>query len=68
MRTQTKEIQDNLSPHDAHRILSEGNLRFVQNLKVQRNLQEQVLASSEGQYPFAVVLSCIDSRDRKSVV
>lgn len=62
MRTQTKEIQDNLSPSDAHRILKEGNQRFVQNLKVQRNLQEQVLATSEGQYPFAVVLSCIDSR------
>ncbi|NOX98424.1 MAG: carbonic anhydrase [Verrucomicrobia bacterium] len=62
MRTQTKEIQDNLTPQDAHRILDDGNQRFVSNLKVQRNLQEQVLATSQGQYPFAVVLSCIDSR------
>ena len=62
MRTQTKEIQENLTCKEARDILAEGNKRFVQNLKVQRNLQEQVLATSHGQYPFAVVLSCIDSR------
>ena len=62
MRTQTKEIQENLTPKDAHRILVEGNQRFVQNVKAQRNLKEQVLATSSGQFPFAVVLSCIDSR------
>lgn len=62
MRTQTKEIQENLTPADAHRILVEGNKRFVQNVKAQRNLKEQVLATSTGQFPFAVVLSCIDSR------
>jgi carbonic anhydrase len=62
MRTQTKEIQDNLSPKDAHAILVEGNKRFVQNLKANRNLKDQVLATSMGQYPFAVILSCIDSR------
>lgn len=62
MRTQTKEIQENLTPKDAHRILVEGNKRFVQNVKAQRNLKEQVLETSTGQYPFAVILSCIDSR------
>jgi len=62
MKTQTKHIQQNLTPKDAHQILVEGNKRFVQNLKVQRNLQEQVLETSKGQYPFAVILSCIDSR------
>ena len=62
MRTQTKEIQENLTPKCAHDILVEGNKRFAQNLKAQRNLQEQVLVTSKGQYPFAVVLSCIDSR------
>ncbi|UKN02052.1 carbonic anhydrase [Paracrocinitomix mangrovi] len=62
MRTQTKEIQEHLTPADAHRILVEGNYRFVQNVKAQRNLKEQVLATSTGQFPFAVVLSCIDSR------
>ena len=62
MRTQTKEIQENLTPKDAHNILVEGNKRFVQNLKAQRNLQEQVFETSKGQFPFAVVHSCIDSR------
>ncbi|AMC12055.1 carbonic anhydrase [Lutibacter profundi] len=62
MRTQTKITQDNLTPKDAHKILVEGNHRFVQNLKAQRNLQDQVFETSKGQYPFAVILSCIDSR------
>jgi carbonic anhydrase len=62
MRTQTKLIQENLTPKDAHNILAEGNKRFAQNVKAQRNLKEQVFETSEGQYPFAVVLSCIDSR------
>lgn len=62
MRTQTKEIQENLTPIDAHRILVEGNKRFAQNVKAQRDLKEQVLVTSDGQYPFAVILSCIDSR------
>ncbi len=62
MRTQTKNTQENLTPKDAHRILAEGNARFVQNVKAQRNLQDQVFETSKGQYPFAVVLSCIDSR------
>ncbi len=62
MKTQTKITQDKLSPKDAHVILVKGNKRFVQNLKVQRNLQDQVLETSKGQHPFAVILSCIDSR------
>jgi len=62
MRTQTKITQDNLTPKDAHNILVEGNKRFTQNLKTQRDLQAQVLETSMGQYPFAVILSCIDSR------
>jgi len=62
MRTQTKKMQIDLSPGDAHRILVEGNNRFVQNVKTQRNLKAQVAETSKGQYPFAVILGCIDSR------
>jgi len=62
MRTQTKEIQENLTPKCAHDILVKGNERFAENLKAQRNLIDQVFATSKGQYPFAVILSCIDSR------
>jgi len=62
MKAQTQYTQDNLTPRKAHKILVDGNNRFIQNLKVDRNLQEQVLETSEGQFPFAVILSCIDSR------
>lgn len=62
MKTQTKKTQENLTPKIAHTILAEGNKRFVQNLKAQRDLRQQVLDTSHGQYPFAVILSCIDSR------
>lgn len=62
MKTQTKITQENLTPKDAHNILVEGNNRFALNLKTQRNLQDQVFETSKGQYPFAVILSCIDSR------
>jgi len=62
MKTHTKVTQDNLTPQLAHEILVEGNERFVQNVKAQRNLKDQVLETSLGQYPFAVILSCIDSR------
>ena len=62
MKTQSKETQKALSPKDAHQLLIEGNKRFVQNVKALRNLKSQVFETSEGQYPFAVILSCIDSR------
>jgi carbonic anhydrase len=62
MRTHSKEMQMNLTPAQAVQILKEGNARFVQNLKANRNLLQQVNETSEGQYPFAVILSCIDSR------
>ncbi|MFW2376863.1 MAG: carbonic anhydrase family protein, partial [Cellulophaga baltica] len=43
-------------------FLKEGNQRFQNNLKANRNLLEQVNDTSEGQFPFATILSCIDSR------
>ncbi len=62
MKVHTKETQQSLTPQKAYEFLLEGNQRFVQNIKEQRNLKEQVLVTSKGQYPFAVILSCIDSR------
>jgi carbonic anhydrase len=62
METQTKETQENLTPKDAYRILKEGNKRFVHNVMAQRDFKAQVKETSEGQYPFAIILSCIDSR------
>lgn len=62
MRTHTKEFQQNLTPETAFDVLKEGNARFVNNLKVNRNLLDQVEETAGGQFPFAAVLSCMDSR------
>ncbi len=62
MRTQTKQTQEQLTPARALQILIDGNKRFVNNLKANRDLLQQVNETSEGQHPFAIILSCIDSR------
>lgn len=62
MRTHTKESQQNMTPAKALQFLKEGNERFVQNLKAHRDHLEQVNETREGQFPFATILSCIDSR------
>jgi len=62
MRTLTKELRDKLTPDEALEVLTKGNERFVNNLKARRNLLEQVNETSEGQHPFAAILSCMDSR------
>lgn len=60
--TQTKNTQADISPAIALNLLKEGNQRFVENKQVARSLLKQVEDTSTGQYPFATVLSCIDSR------
>lgn len=62
MRTHTQETQASITPEHALQYLREGNLRFVENLRAHRNLLEQVNETRDGQFPFATVLSCIDSR------
>ena len=68
MRTQTKETQEKLTPAKALEILIEGNKRFVNNLKANRDLLKQVNETSEGQHPFAIILSCIDSRTSAELI
>lgn len=62
MRTHNKATQSSLTPQEALEILKEGNDRFCANLKANRNLLQQVNETRDGQWPFAAVLSCIDSR------
>ena len=62
MKAHTLETQSTITPDKALQFLKEGNHRFVSNLKMNRNLLEQVNDTREGQFPFAVILSCIDSR------
>ncbi len=68
MRTITKETQENLTPAEAIQLLKDGNQRFVNNLRFNRNLLQQVNETAEGQYPFATILSCIDSRTPAELV
>ena len=62
MNAQTKASQDAISPAKALELLQEGNQRFIAKQQVERDLNLQVDQTSTGQFPFATVLSCIDSR------
>ena len=62
MKAHTKETQATMTPEKSLQYLKEGNIRFQNNLKANRNLLEQVNDTSDGQFPFATILSCIDSR------
>ena len=62
MKAHTKSTQALMTPEKALQSLKEGNERFQNRKREERNLIEQVKDTSEGQYPFATVLSCIDSR------
>jgi MFS superfamily sulfate permease-like transporter len=66
--TLTKEARDSMNPAGAVKRLKEGNKRFISNLKADRNLLKQVNATSEGQHPFAIILSCIDSRTSAEII
>ncbi|WP_338083348.1 carbonic anhydrase family protein [Flavobacterium potami] len=68
MKTLTKEMQAAITPSKALELLKEGNQRFVSNLKVNRNLLQQANETSDGQHPFAVILSCIDSRTSAELI
>jgi carbonic anhydrase len=68
MKTLTKEMQAAITPRIALDLLKEGNKRFVNNLKVNRNLLQQANETSDAQHPFAIILSCIDSRTSAELI
>jgi len=68
MKTLNKEMQEAITPSMALELLKEGNKRFVNNLKVNRNLLQQANETSDGQHPMAVILSCIDSRTSAELI
>lgn len=68
MKTLTKEMQEKITPEMAFELLVEGNKRFINNLKANRNLLQQANETSDGQHPFAVILSCIDSRTSAELI
>lgn len=68
MRTHTKDTQSTTTPGEALQFLREGNYRFVNNLKANRNLLQQVNETRDGQFPIAAILTCIDSRTSAELI
>jgi carbonic anhydrase len=68
MRTHTKGFQESLTPDSALTVLKEGNERFIKNLATNRNLLQQVNETANGQFPFAAILSCMDSRTSAELI
>ena len=68
MRLHPSETIDHLTPEDALQYLRDGNARFLSNLRLNRNLLQQVNETREGQWPFAAILSCIDSRTSAELI
>lgn len=68
MRAHTQATQDTMTPADALEDLREGNARFLGNLRAHRDLLQQVNQTRDGQWPFATILSCIDSRTSAELI
>ncbi len=68
MKAHNKETQSQMTPRKALQFLQEGNERFINNLKANRNLLEQANETRDGQWPFATILSCIDSRTSAELI
>lgn len=68
MRTRSKETRANLTPQMAFEILKEGNQRFLSNLNANHDLLQQRNDTAAGQFPFATVLSCMDSRTSAELI
>jgi carbonic anhydrase len=62
MKTLTNETQKAMTPQQALTRLKEGNQRFVESHQTKRDYPQQVVETSIGQFPFAIVLGCVDSR------
>lgn len=68
MRAHSKETQASTTPRRALEFLREGNQRFVRNLRINRELLQQANETRDGQWPFATILSCIDSRTSAELI
>ena len=68
MKTHTSETQASVTPALALQFLREGNARFVNNLRASRDLLQQANATRDGQWPFATIVSCIDSRTSAELI
>jgi carbonic anhydrase len=68
MKKHSQEFLQNLTPYQGYELLVEGNKRFISNLQNDHDHLEMINVTREGQYPFAVILSCMDSRASAELV
>ncbi|MGA0062636.1 MAG: carbonic anhydrase family protein [Flavobacteriaceae bacterium] len=68
MPTQTAESQSQMTPEKALELLKDGNQRFLRGTPRERKLNQQVIETASGQYPFASIIGCIDSRVPTSLI
>ncbi len=68
MKTLDKIAQANITPRQAFELLKAGNVRFVDNLRINRNLLQMVNDTSNGQWPMAAIVSCMDSRTSAELI
>lgn len=68
MKAHSKETQASTTPKRALEFLREGNERFIHNLRLSRELLQQANETRDGQWPFATILSCIDSRTSAELI
>jgi carbonic anhydrase len=68
MRKHSKGFLQDLTPYEGYKLLVEGNKRFISNLKRDHDHLEMINETREGQYPFAVILSCMDSRTSTELI
>ncbi len=66
--THTQDSQAAVSPDAAIQLLKDGNQRFLSKSTLNRSFDKQIELTSGGQYPFAAVVSCIDSRIPTEIV
>ncbi|MBC9931691.1 carbonic anhydrase family protein [Chitinophaga qingshengii] len=68
MKTLNKVSQSEITPGQALELLKSGNLRFVDNLRINRNLLQMVNDTRDGQWPMAAIVSCMDSRTSAELI
>ncbi|HVI48311.1 MAG TPA: carbonic anhydrase family protein [Chitinophaga sp.] len=68
MKTLNKALQNKITPQQALELLKAGNTRFVENLRINRNLLQMVNETSDGQWPMAAIVSCMDSRTSAELI
>lgn len=64
----TKDAQTSITPQEALQKLKEGNQRFISGNTIERNLKNELETTTKGQFPYAIVLSCVDSRTSSELI